>query len=147
MLLDIQHRARRDTRETTRVTPTLRELPLLITPTRVNMVNSSSSSDLRSAAASSERRGRLGLARAKQETARRQVELAQANQQVAEGELEEALATSIAGSVGRIADLERSSGNSARGRPRSDAGAAAPPLQLQLLRQGEHTPTRASSAS
>ena len=115
--------------------------------TRIQMVNSSSSSDLRSVAASSERRCRLGLARAKQETARRQVELAHANQQVAEGELEEALATSIAGSVGRMADLESNSGNSARGRPRSDAGAAAPPLQLQILRQGEKTPARASSAS
>ncbi len=108
-----------------------------ITPTRVNLVHSSSSSDLRSVAASSERRCRLGLARAKQETARGQVELAQANQQVAESELEEALATSITGSVGRIADLESSSGNSARVRPRSDAGAAAPQRQLQNLQQGE----------
>ncbi len=115
--------------------------------TRVDMADSSSSSDLRSVAASSERHRRLVLARAKQETARRQVELAQANQQVAEGELEEALATSIAGSVGRMADLESNSGNSARGRPRSDAGAAAQSLQLLILRQGETRSPRASSAS
>ncbi len=104
------------------------------------MVNSSSSSDLRSVAASSERRCRLGLARAKQETARRHVELANANPHVAEGELEEALASSAAGSVGRLADLERNSGQSARGRPRSDAGAAAQPLQIRILRQGEQRP-------
>ncbi len=106
-------------------------------PTGIQMVNSSSSSDLRSVAASSERRCRLEVARAKQETARRHVDLANKNQQVAEGELEEALATSVAGSVGRLADLESNSGHSARGRPRSDAGAAAQPLQIQILRPGE----------
>ena len=79
-------------------------------PNGSKMVNSSSSSDVRSVAASSEGRCRLGLARAKQETARGHVELTHANQQVAEGELEEALATSIAGSVGRVADLESNSG-------------------------------------
>ena len=111
-------------------------------PTRIQMVNSSSSSDLRSVASSSERRCRLGLARAKQETARRHVELANANQQVAGGELEEALANSVAGSVGRLADLESNSGQSARGRPRSDAGAAAQPLQIHVLRQGEQNARR-----
>ena len=118
-----------------------------VSQTRINMISSSSSSDLRSVAASSERRCRLGLARAKQEMARRHVDLAHASQQVADGELEEALATSVAGSVGRMADLESNSGNSARGRPRSDAGAAAQSLQLLILRQGETRSPRASSAS
>ncbi len=109
-------------------------------PAGIQMVNSSSSSDLRSVAASSGRRCRLVVARAKQEAARRHVDLANANQLVAEGELEEALATSVAGSVGRLADLGSNSGQSARGRPRSDAGAAAQPLQIQILRQGEQRP-------
>ena len=71
------------------------------------------------------------------ETARRNFELAQASQELAEGELEEVLATpSVAGSIGRIADVESNGGNAARARHRSDAELAIPQLQLQHLQEG-----------
>ena len=92
--------------------------------TPIEVIRSSSSSGIQSAASLAERSRRLALARAKRETARRQLELAQASEEVAEGELDEVLAHYDAGSVGRLADLESEGGNS-------------PPLQLQDVQGGK----------
>ena len=78
---------------------------------------------------SSAERGRR-TAKAKRETARRQLELAEADEEVAASELEEARATSMPGSIARLADVEGECGTSARTRPASSAELAAPPLQL-----------------
>ncbi len=76
---------------------------------------------VRSVASSVERGRRLAFAKARRERTRKEMELANADVYVAEGELEEALAGSVAGSVGRVADLDSEGGNSARVRPRSSA--------------------------
>ena len=99
------------------------------------MVRSSSSSGIGSVVSSVERGRRLALGKARRDIARRELELAQADEDVAEGQLEEALANSAAGSVGRVAALDNEGGNSARARPRSSAGAAAPPLQLERVQE------------
>ena len=79
-------------------------------PRDVEMVRSSSSSGIGSTTSSVERVRRLALVKARRETIRQQLALAKADEEVAEEELQEALAASAAGSVGRMADLESEGG-------------------------------------
>ena len=94
------------------------------------ILNSSSSSGIGSTTSSIERIRRLALVKARRETIRQQLALAKADEEVAEEELQEAISASVAGSVGRVADLESEGGNSARARPRSSYEIVIPPLPL-----------------
>ncbi len=57
-----------------------------------------------------ERERRVALERLRRERTRRSVELAKAEEEVSESELEEARAASIAGSIGKLTDLESEGG-------------------------------------
>ena len=87
----------------------------------VPMLRSSSSSGIESIVPSAARVRRVALAKARRVTARRELDLAKAEQSSAESELEEARAASVAGTIGRLADVASEGGNSARVRPRSSA--------------------------
>ena len=68
-------------------------------------VHSSESSVGSSILSSAERGRRTAFAKAKRETARRELELARADEEVAANELEEARAASTSGSIARLADV------------------------------------------
>ncbi len=101
----------------------------------VLMVGSSSSSGIGSVVSSADRVRRVALAKARRETARREVDLARCNEELEEAELEEVRASSLAGSIGRLADVASEVGNSARARPGWSAGQAATPLQLESVQE------------
>ena len=106
----------------------------------------SSGSEILSVTSSKERQRRVQLAKAREETARLRLELAEAREAVAQTELDHTLASSEAGSVGRLADVRSDGGTSTRARQRSSAELAVPLIQLEEVFETVPLPTTQESS-